>query len=390
MAHILYVEDDDTNARLVSRLLRAHRVEVITSGEEAIDRMEQPPAPDLILLDINLPGLNGFEVMAWLSDREVPVVAHTAGGANNGIPMRDQALTLGCTGFIPKPIPKDFTSRITGYLDGHRDKRPDVETQIAALRAFGRNVTAQLEEEKAELRRLLEERRRFAHAAVHELRTPLAQVAMSAQVIQRGIDMWDDLHAGLKALERRVQDLMTFAGVEHGGLVVTKETVDLAALVEDYAEQHQRLCDACTLEVVAEPVVVEGDEERLRQVMENLVSNAHKYVPQERDPDIEIRVRRENGHALVEVLDNGVGIPAHKRQRIFEPFARLEAADRMAVSGLGLGLSVVYHIVRAHEGIVTCDDAPSGVGSRFVVQLPDGHENTLGEDCQVRGGKLCE
>lgn len=390
MAHILYVEDDDTNARLVSRMLRNHHVEVVTSGEEAIDRMEQSLAPDLILLDINLPGLNGFEVMAWLSDRDVPVVAHTASGASNGIPMRDQALTLGCTGFISKPIPSDFVARIQSYLDGHRDERPDVETQVAALRAFGRDVTTQLEEEKAELRRLLEERRRFAHAAVHELRTPLAQVAMSAQVIQRGVDMWDDLHAGLKALERRVQDLMTFAGVEHGGLVITKEMVDLAAMVESYVERHRRLCDACTMEIVTEPVVVEGDPERLRQVIENLISNAHKYVPQERDPDIKIRVRRENGHALIEVLDNGVGVPAHKRKRIFEPFARLEVADRMAVQGLGLGLSVVYHIVHAHEGVVRCDDAPSGVGSRFVVQLPDGHENTSGKGCQVQGGRLGE
>lgn len=377
MAHILYIEDEDVNARVVSRLLgrRGHRIEIIGTGEEALERLGCPPRPDLVLLDINLPGLNGFEVMAQLDD-DVPVVAHTAEPDGVAVTVRDQALALGCVGYIPKPLASDFCGQVEAYLDGRRDDPPPLDVQVRALRAFGRATARRLEAEQAELRRLLREREQFAHAAIHELRTPLAQTALAAQVTEQGNDMWDALHEGIEALQRRVKDLLTFANLEGGAFDVQPEQLDLGAVVADYAADHRALCDDCTLHVDTVPgsVLVEADAGRLRQVLENLVGNAHKFVPEGRKPEIAIEVGQRDGYATLSVTDNGMGVPEDRRERIFAPFARLEAAEENAIPGLGLGLSVVKAIVDAHRGDVRVDEVPTGIGSRFVVRLPrNGH-----------------
>jgi two-component system OmpR family sensor kinase len=106
------------------------------------------------------------------------------------------------------------------------------------------------------------------------------------------------------------------------------------------------------------------------QVLDNLVDNAHKFTALAgQDPEIELRVGREGEWAVLEVTDNGPGIRPSQRERLFAPFARSESPEARGVPGMGLGLSVVERIVRAHGGDVTCDDG-RGPGCCFRVRLP--------------------
>jgi signal transduction histidine kinase len=113
------------------------------------------------------------------------------------------------------------------------------------------------------------------------------------------------------------------------------------------------------------------DHGRVTQILENLVNNAHKFTRScGHRPEIESRVGREGEWASLEVLDNGPGVPDDQMERIFAPFTRSDSEETRLIPGLGLGLSVVRRIVRAHGGHVECTDNLSGNGSRFVVRLP--------------------
>jgi PAS domain S-box-containing protein len=222
-------------------------------------------------------------------------------------------------------------------------------------------------------------RDQFLSIAAHELRTPLTPLTAGLQLLRRRIARGDRLESldrlaetaerGIERLTRLVISLLDVSRIASGGLRLDRQPLDLAALVRRVVElQSATLVPRRRFELELEPegMVVPADEERIEQVLVNLIENACKYSAD--DTPIRIRLWRDAADAYVSVADEGIGIPEDEHGVVFERFRRGSNVD-LGRSGFGLGLAIVHEIVRAHDGAVTLESTP-GVGSTFTVRLP--------------------
>ncbi|WP_433276818.1 sensor histidine kinase [Pseudonocardia xinjiangensis] len=208
--------------------------------------------------------------------------------------------------------------------------------------------------------------RRFVADASHELRSPLATIATGLELMQRGPTdpgTVTALRGETERLNRLVDALLLLARADERGLQPRREEVDLDEVAE--SERGRPSDSRVVAEVHAEPVRVIGDRGQLARVVRNLVDNARRHARSR----VIVTVTREESTAVIEVSDDGPGVPAEDRGRVFERFVRLDSARARADGGSGLGLAIVAEVVAAHGGSVTVDDAPGG-GARFRVRLP--------------------
>ncbi len=235
---------------------------------------------------------------------------------------------------------------------------------------------AQLQNER--LRELDEMKDEFIALVSHELRTPLTSIRGYVELIEddpllpgperRAFLQVIDRNAD--RLQRLVEDLLLAAQAEANSLRLRFEELDLAKLVVDCVEASaphaalRNITVACTVEAAP---IVSGDPGRLAQVVDNLLSNALKFTPE--DGGIEVRVSQDATTALLEVADSGPGIPEDEQRGLFERFFRSERAQREAVAGVGLGLSIAKSLVEAHGGRITVQST-EGEGTTFAVHLP--------------------
>ncbi|HSI96905.1 MAG TPA: ATP-binding protein, partial [Gaiellaceae bacterium] len=177
------------------------------------------------------------------------------------------------------------------------------------------------------------------------------------------------MHAETLRLARLLDDLTKLAEAERPGLLIEKSVVDLADIGQQEADTFGPLFGTRGIEFSSElrPVVVLGDGDRLGQVMSNLLSNALRYT--ERGGRVGLRISLEEGSAVLEVADTGVGIAPEDLKHVFKRFWRGEKSRSRATGGAGIGLAIVHELVRAHNGRIDVDSKP-GAGSTFRVTLP--------------------
>lgn len=236
-----------------------------------------------------------------------------------------------------------------------------------------------LREENRERRRTENTLRRFLITLGHELRNPLGSLTTALEVLERGGDdeaiserMRQILRRQLGHLGRLVDDLLDISRIEQGKMVLRTERLDLAELVEEVAESHRAQAEAAGLalraEVPGEPVWVEADATRLLQVLENLVSNSIKFT----DPGGQVSLVLEAvaGEVVVRVRDTGCGLEPEELERVFEPFAQTDEAQRRMSGGLGLGLPIVKGLVEAHGGRLEAASPGRDRGTELTVRLP--------------------
>ena len=218
--------------------------------------------------------------------------------------------------------------------------------------------------------------RQFVADASHELRTPLTSIRGYAELYRAGIiPAGPELDDAMRRIEGEagrmgelVEDLLLLARLDQGRPLAT-EPVDLAALARD-AVADARAVEPdrpIAIETPASPVVVSGDERHLRQVVGNLLANVRSHTPP--TSPVDVRVRSGAGRALLEVADQGPGIPPEVGERVFERFFRGDPARVRDGAGAGLGLSIVAAVVASHHGQAWVDSEP-GHGARFRVELP--------------------
>jgi signal transduction histidine kinase/CheY-like chemotaxis protein len=294
---------------------------------------------------------------------DIPVVVLSRADPGDGMSRSTSAATaaLGNVAILDRPV------RLITLVSAVR----------VALRARRRqyHVRALLER----LERSVHDRDHFLAMLGHELRNPLAAIALSLQVIARGRGQDPDAQRRLEAIERQsrhltrlVDDLLDVSRVTSGRMRLTLEPVDVAALVERCAVEATTLARSRGLElalaVAPLPVVVQGDAVRLEQIVQNLLTNAKKYTPS--GGRVRVAVTSSEGRAVITVEDTGIGIAKEMLGRIFEPFTQEQGSLDRAQGGLGLGLSVVQGLVELHGGAVAVESEGRGRGSRFTVTLP--------------------
>ncbi len=245
-----------------------------------------------------------------------------------------------------------------------------VEFSEGAVYAL-RDVTAEQELERA--------RSDFVATASHELRTPIAAVYGAVRTLLRpDLELSpDDTATFLKIIETEsdrlahlVQQILLAGQIDAGGLRITEEPCDVGAIVESVlASARMRAPENVRLELQENGTspTVAADEDKLRQVIANLVENAVKYSPD--GGTIVVQISAENGRGRVAVSDQGLGIPPGERERIFEKFYRLDPSLTRGIGGSGLGLYITRELVERMHGRLTVESTP-GEGSTFVVELP--------------------
>lgn len=252
---------------------------------------------------------------------------------------------------------------------------PGTDDEVGALIASVNTMVAELEQNAADLARQDQARREMLAEVSHELRTPLTTVSGHLELLGDALPA-DDPHAGTVRLLReevatlagRIQDLLTLARGDAGGLALEPEAIDLAAVVAHAVARHRDAAKirgvALAQEVPAEPLPLEADPARLEQVLENLIQNALHATPA--GGEIRVEAAPHEGGAEITVSDTGCGIPEEELDRVFERFFRGEGRRG---GGTGLGLAVTRRLVELHGGEVSAASSPEG-GATFRVRLP--------------------
>ncbi|MBF9128075.1 HAMP domain-containing histidine kinase [Plantactinospora sp. S1510] len=263
---------------------------------------------------------------------------------------------------------------------GHGDltrRIPDTspKTEVGRLGAALNAMLGQIEAAFREREESEQRLRRFIADASHELRTPVATIRGYAELFRRGAsDRPDDLAMAMHRIESEavrmgslVDEMLLLARLDQGR-PLELGPVDLAVLAADAVADARAVEPQRPLTLDADDrVLVSGDAARLRQVLGNLLSNVQRHVPMAAAATV--RVRRVDGHAVIEVTDAGPGLAPEEAARVFERFYRTEVSRSRETGGAGLGLSIVAAVATAHGGTATVESA-LGVGATFRIRLP--------------------
>ncbi len=250
-------------------------------------------------------------------------------------------------------------------------------SSLMLLVAMGLGVALILRDMARE-RNLSQLRADFISNVTHELKTPLTSIRMYAESLLLGRVNTDDTRKEYlevvlnesERLKRMINNILEFSKTEKGKSEYHFVKSNLTSIIRSAIQEMSYWFEKENFEIVTdleEEINLEVDPEKIKQVIENLFSNAIKYSTDVKQ--VLIRLKKESDNILIEVEDRGIGIPADKISHIFEPFYRIEQKE--SISGTGLGLTVVKEIIDAHHGSIKVSSEP-GKGSRFTIRLPAG------------------
>lgn len=390
---ILVVDDNQANLIAIEAALGSlgRKLVLAHSGVEALGRLlEQDFA--LILLDVAMPGMDGFETAKLVRSRErnrgTPIIFVTGMSWENDAVVR--GYELGAFDFLMKPIrPEVLRAKATVFVQ-LQERTIELaakadELRQAQARAHEREMLAQRRRFEAEvmerqMQQLAETDRRkdeFLAILAHELRNPLQPLQTAVEVLEHDPDKPVPLRIRrivqrqVQHITRLVDDLLDVARFTAGKLELRKEPVDLDEVVEEAVSSCKSAVDArghkIQLTASEPPALVNGDAIRLIQCVCNLINNAVKYT--EPGGTIAIATGLDRGDGFVRVTDNGRGIPADLLPKIFDMFVQ-ERTTPDGAGGLGLGLGLVKRLVELHGGTVRADSEGQGKGATFELRLP--------------------
>jgi signal transduction histidine kinase len=366
----LLVDDLEENLLSLEALLRREGLVILKarSGDAALELLLAHDVA-LALIDVQMPGLNGFELAELMRGNErtrrIPIIFVTAGSADRQ--RRFRGYEAGAVDFIYKPIEADILrSKADVFFELYR-QRQQIALQRDALKAHAEAMEA-ADRRKDE----------FLATLAHELRNPLAPLRHGVDIIRRrpGGDDTANIHdmmdRQLGHLVRLIDDLLDVARVTQGKIALRKEKIQIADIVRAAVEASQPLIDSAghslTLEMPSDPVWLDADLTRLAQVLSNLLNNAAKYT--EAGGKIELAVRTEGDDVIVTISDNGIGIAPEMQVNVFQLFAQVDSRLDRAQGGLGVGLALVKQLVTMHGGTVRAESEGIGKGSVFTIRVP--------------------
>jgi two-component system, sensor histidine kinase and response regulator len=362
-AVILVVDDCKTNIQVVGSLLSDAGYEIMpaTSGSEALARL-QVQVPDLILLDLMMPEMDGLEVCRRLKNdpitQEIPVIFLTA---SNEMTNLVEAFDSGAVDYVTKPF---NTAELMARVKTHLELK---QTREALVSYSNR------------LRELNLEKNEFMGIAAHDLRNPLNNIMGCLEVFSSPDPISEPARANLMEIMTNsvnhmlhlVESYLDVSAIESGQWKLEVTVIDLRAVVESVVESFEAKAAAkqqnLSYQQPEAPVWVELDHNSATEVAGNLISNAIKYcLP---GKNISVQVSTEGYMARLAVQDDGPGLTDEDHSRLFTKFARLSARPTGEEQSTGLGLSIVKKMVEMMHGRVWCESKP-GEGATFLVEWP--------------------
>lgn len=360
-ARILVVDDDPLARRSLRAMLERsyYQVETAEGGEQALGLLSSYQ-PDLILLDIQMPGMDGLELCHRIREMPngelLPIIFLTG---DERPEIHAQALRVKGDDFLRKPV-----------------LSAELIVRIRSLMRLKR-LQAEIRAERDNLLDLQKQREQLFEFIVHDLKNPLSAIQVGLELLDGRGDNSPASRVQLRRLRdtaqsmgRMIQNILDLGRAEQIGLELRKTWIPLDSWIPHLLKEVESQAQSRGHELAWDcppDLEVEADQEFLRRLLLNLLDNALKYSPAGSHTRIEARSAK-NGVRL-EVRDQGQGIPEHMRDQIFGKFVRLEKGGQDTPSGSGLGLAFCQLVAEAHEGRIWVEENPPG-GSVFVVELP--------------------
>jgi len=361
---ILIVDDTPANIDVLDLFLEkeGYTISVAQSGETALALADRT-SPDLILLDVMMPGIDGFETCRRLKANDkmesIPIIFITARNETADIV---KGFAVGGVDYITKPFSKEeVCARIRLQLEL-------------------KTLMADLEAKSQKLAKLNDLKNKFLGMASHDLRNPIATIqGFSKILLDHGETLAEDakkeflqsIHKVSNDMLALLEDLLNISVIESGKLELQVHLGSLKQLVEERVRMYQVMADRKDIAThldIQEVAEFSFDPNRLSQVIDNLLSNAIKFSPPGKE--IYIWLGQKNDHAKFSVRDQGPGISPEDQDKLFKHFQKLQARPTADETSHGLGLAIAKKMVEAHKGKITVESQPgSGAIFSFVIPL---------------------
>lgn len=354
--HILITDDNPTNIILLDRVLQrmGYYISHAETGEETI-RLVENEEFDLVLLDIMLPGMSGYEVLDWIRQRYslegLPVILISALTDESNI---IEGLEMGANDYITKPINVDVVQL-------------RVETQLKIKKAF---------EDKAyvakQLHKTNDMQNRLMHIASHDLKNPINNVTMALQLLEYKFGEDDLLRVAVEQLAKMediIREFLEQELLENDHLHIETVALQYGDVLNNVLTYYQQSATAkgITIDAQLTDEWIIGDASRLEQVLNNLISNAIKYATPNTTVTISDSFNEDRGR--LHIRNVGEPIPANEMSLLFQPFSKLSTRPTAGEHSSGLGLWIVQQMMEAQQGTVGINPQITD-GAEFWIELP--------------------
>ncbi len=387
---ILMVDDRDENLSALESILQDENYELIKahSGKEALSYLLKDLDFHLILLDVLMPIMNGFETAELIYERDklknIPIIFLTAMDIEGNIYKGYQA---GAIDYISKPIiPELLKVKVKAFVE-LSEKNRELIRQEKRLRLANKKLEMEINERKMseervrklneDLERKLEEVQSldsFNYSISHDLNSPLNAIMALTDILQHMppekvdaevLEVVGHINKSVEKMSRLIKDLLQFS--RQVNAEIDKKENSMSDLVEEVVHDIGMTTPLDQTEIIVHKLPnALGDQSMLKQVWTNLISNAIKYSQKKEKPRVEIGVQQENGKLVYFVKDNGAGFDMKNYTRLFKVFQRLHADKEF--KGTGVGLALVKRIVDRHDGRIWAESNP-GQGTNFYFTL---------------------
>jgi len=362
-SRILIVDDTPANIDVLDQMLEAegHQISVAASGEAALD-LAPKIAPDLILLDIMMPGIDGFETCRRLTadpaTKDIPVLFITAKSDAEDVV---KGFSLGAVDYIAKPFrEQEVLTRVRFHLQR-------------------KHLIEEMKDKNRKLTEVNDLKNKFLGMASHDLKNPITSIRGYARILldqggklpeETRTEFLEAIHEISGHMLELLGDLLNISMIESGHLNLCLKNDSLAALVDERLRVHRFLAEKKNIVLhasLAELPPFAFDASRIGQAIDNLLSNAIKFSPP--DKNIHIALEDADGHAKFSVRDEGPGLSEEDQGKLFGPFQKLANRPTGDEPSHGLGLAITKKMVEAHHGRLSVESAP-GAGSTFSFEIP--------------------
>jgi signal transduction histidine kinase len=387
---VLVVNDEPASLLALTSLLDQWAEELhytVVTARSGHDALRQVLLHDfaVILLDVNMPGMNGFETADVIRERsrsaDVPIIFVTAYQADEIGHLK--AYERGAADFMFTPvIPQILRAKVSVFISLGQ-KNEELRRQTAELDRHTHELASSNERlmramaERQEVERASEAKDEFLAMLGHELRNPLSAISSAAALLGLPVVEANIVDRAQQIIRRQtkqltsiVSDLLEMSRAMSGKITLSPFPLDLAELIGTCLDNFQTTGRLAVHRVTHElwPCWVNGDPVRLTQIVSSLLDNALKYTPP--GGHIQISAKRLESEVRIVIRDNGIGIPADLLPRIFEVFVQGASSIDRRDGGLGIGLSLAHRLAQLHEGTVDGSSEGPGRGSMFTVRLP--------------------